>query len=182
MQQVLANLHDDHLNITRILDYLAAQVELMERGENPEWDLMYDVMHYMTNYPDMYHHPKEDMIFARLRARTSEFDGHVGQLLQEHGDIYALGKHFREAIQEVDGGIVMTCEEFAQIAKDYIKCQRDHLELEELVLFPLAQQYLDDADWQAVERAIRKQPDPLFGHMIQDEYKLIRSALDQLSS
>jgi len=181
MQQVLVNLHAEHVNIMRILDYLEEQVQLLEKGENPEWDLMYDVMHYMTNYPDLYHHPKEDMIFDRLRSRTAEFDGHVGQLLQEHGDIYSLGKHFRDAIQEVDGGIPITCEEFARIARDYIKCQKDHLELEELVLFPLAQQYLEDSDWAAVEKAIRKQPDPLFGHMIQEEYKLIRSALDSLT-
>ena len=177
MQNVLKALHTEHAHICRVLDFLDTQIGLLEKGENPEWDLMRDVMHYMTNFPDIYHHPKEDLVFKRLRARQAGAIPEIDDILHEHGELAEMGRKFRAAIQEVEGGSVMSVDEFCKMARSYVDVQRRHVELEERVLFPLAKKFLKPEDWSEVDEAIESQPDPMFGLMVKDEYKLIRSAL-----
>jgi hemerythrin-like domain-containing protein len=177
MQNVLKNLHTDHVHICRVLDFLETQIGILEMGGNPEWDLMGDVMHYMTNFPDLYHHPKEDLIFGRLRQRQAGTVADIDAIMAEHQQLASLGQRFRQAIQEVDMGSVMSTEDFSEMARAYVDVQRRHLELEERVLFPMARQFLLPDDWTEVDEAIESRPDPIFGNMIKDEYKLIHSAL-----
>ena len=177
MQNVLKTLHTEHAHICRVLDFLEAQVGVLEQGGIPEWDLMGDVMHYMTNFPDLYHHPKEDLIFQRLRERQSGAVADIDEILSEHHELAGLGSKFRAAIQEVECGSVMSVVEFSVMARAYCEVQRHHLELEERVLFPLARQFLLPDDWREIDQAIESRADPIFGHMVKDEYKLIRSAL-----
>lgn len=181
MQNVLKALHTEHANILRVLDFLESQVGLLEAGGNPQWDLMGDVMHYLTNFPDLYHHPKEDLIFQRLRIRQKEAgtETDVDSVMEEHKELAVMGQKFRAAIAEVDCGSVMTVEDFAVMARTYCEVQRKHIELEEQVLFPLAVNYLRQSDWSEVDAAVDAQPDPIFGAMIKDEYRMIRSALSQ---
>ncbi|MCW8846545.1 MAG: hemerythrin domain-containing protein [Gammaproteobacteria bacterium] len=177
MQNVLKTLHTEHAHICRVLDFLEAQLGVLEQGGIPEWDLMGDVMHYMTNFPDLYHHPKEDLIFKRLRERQSGAVADIDEILAEHHELAGMGSRFRAAIQEVECGSVMSVKDFSKMARAYIDVQRRHVELEERVLFPLARQFLVPDDWQEVDEAIESRSDPVFGSMVKDEYKLIRSAL-----
>ncbi len=177
MQNVLKTLHTEHAHICRVLDFLDTQIGLLEKGENPEWDLMKDVMHYMTNFPDIYHHPKEDLVFKRLRERQAGAIPEIDDILHEHGELAEMGQKFRAAINEVEGGSVMSVEDFSKMARGYVDVQRRHVELEERVLFPLAKKFLRQEDWTEVDKAIESRPDPMFGHMVKDEYKLIRSAI-----
>jgi hemerythrin-like domain-containing protein len=71
----------------------------------------------------------------------------------------------------------MSVEDFSKMARGYVSVQRKHVELEERVLFPLAKKFLRAEDWSEVDAAIESQPDPMFGLMVKDEYKLIRSAI-----
>lgn len=177
MHNVLKTLHTEHAHICRILDFLDAQIGLLEKGENPEWDLMKDVMHYMTNFPDIYHHPKEDLVFKRLRERQAGAIPDIDDILHEHGELAQMGQKFRAAIQEVECGSVMSVGDFSKMARSYVDVQRRHVELEERVLFPLAKKFLRPGDWTEVDEAIESRADPIFGNMVKDEYKLIRSAL-----
>lgn len=177
MQNVLKTLHTEHGHICRILDFLDTQIGLLEKGGNPEWDLMKDVMHYMTNFPDIYHHPKEDLVFKRLRERQAGAIPDIEDILLEHRELGEMGQKFRAAIAEVECGSVMSVADFSKMARNYVDVQRRHVELEERVLFPLAKKFLRPEDWTEVDEAIESQPDPMFGHMVKDEYKLIRSAL-----
>ena len=116
MHNVLKTLHTEHAHICRVLDFLDTQIDLLEKGGNPEWDLMRDVMHYMTNFPDIYHHPKEDLVFNRLRQRQSGAIPEIDDILHEHGELSKMGQKFRAAIQEVEGGSVMSTEDFSKMA------------------------------------------------------------------
>ena len=71
MNTTLATWHTDHANFARLLDLLEAQLDLFHRGETPHYELMLDIMFYMTHYPDVLHHPKEDMAFTRIRERET---------------------------------------------------------------------------------------------------------------
>src|SRR5678815_1568332 len=61
--------HAEHLNFVALLDVLEAELDRFSRGKAPDYELMLDIMFYMTHYPDVLHHPKEDVAFGRIAAR-----------------------------------------------------------------------------------------------------------------
>ena len=38
------------------------QLFIDEAGDDVDGHVLYEVMHYMTHYPDAFHHPREDMV------------------------------------------------------------------------------------------------------------------------
>ena len=48
---------------------LTAELDRFSRGQAPDYELMLDIMFYMTHYPDAVHHPKEDLAFAKIAER-----------------------------------------------------------------------------------------------------------------
>ena len=54
----------EHANYRRLLDLLRSETERFTAGGQPDYELMSDVVHYMTQYPDRFHHPREDVAFG----------------------------------------------------------------------------------------------------------------------
>ena len=66
--KVLAELREDHKNMALMINLLERESNRIYAGEEPDYELLQDVMHYMTVYPDAVHHPKEDRLYAELKA------------------------------------------------------------------------------------------------------------------
>jgi hemerythrin-like domain-containing protein len=69
MAQPLAVWHAEHVNFARLLDLLEAQVATFHRAERPNYDLMGNIVYYLRSFADRFHHPREDVAFARLVER-----------------------------------------------------------------------------------------------------------------
>ena len=69
MSDPIALWRAEHTNFATLLCLLECELERFHKGEPPDYDLMLDIMFYMTHYPDVSHHPKEDLAFARIRER-----------------------------------------------------------------------------------------------------------------
>ena len=72
MSEILRQLHTDHVNMAKLLDVLERQLDHIHDVESTDFVLMTDLMHYMTHYPSVIHHPREDLVFKRLKARNPE--------------------------------------------------------------------------------------------------------------
>ena len=69
---VLTELRQDHRNMGLMLNLLEQESNRLFDGDDTDFELLHDVMHYMTVYPDTVHHPKEDRIYAELKAGRSQ--------------------------------------------------------------------------------------------------------------
>ena len=69
MSDTIAALDRDHANVARLLELLESEILAIEVGKTPDYPLLQDIMRYMTQYPDRFHHPKEDLIFVQLLKR-----------------------------------------------------------------------------------------------------------------
>ncbi len=70
MGTVIDRLHADHANMSSLLDILDRELDVVERAGNANFEIMRDVMHYLTRYSDLVHHPMEDLVYARLAERS----------------------------------------------------------------------------------------------------------------
>ncbi len=77
MSDVMDKLHADHAHIARLMSLLEEQIQLIHAEENPDAPLMQDIMAYMTHYPDLIHHPLEDLIFEHVITHRTVCKGYA---------------------------------------------------------------------------------------------------------
>lgn len=171
MSGIMQQLKTDHGNIARLLGTLEKQMNVVHDEENADFDLMHDIMVYMTHYPDHTHHPMEDLMFAKLVARDSSAGDIVARLEREHEALAEKGGRFLEMLRHVVDGALVEREVLEDSGRDYIAFLRSHMEVEDSEAFPRAEQALSDQDWADVESGMEARSDPIFGPVIAEEFR-----------
>ena len=180
MASTLAKWHTEHVNFGRLLDCLEAQLDLFHEGEGtPHYELMLDVMFYMTHYPDVIHHPKEDLAFELIRARDPQVAAIVDALDQQHEDLRRMGAELVVHLSDIFNGAIASREAVETLARDYVATFREHIGFEERKMLPMAARLLDDKDWAEIDAAVRHIDDPLFGHNPEPRYRTIERHLER---
>jgi len=172
-------LRTDHTNFKRLLTLLESEIARFRRGEKPDYELMHDALHFITQYPDRVHHPAEDAIFARLEKVDASAQPAVTAMIAEHERLVASGTELLKLLEEVLGDAMMSRETVAATAEKYFGTMRAHIDREESTLFPLAEKRLTAADWKAIEAERRAEADPLFGAHADQRYRAILERLRQ---
>ena len=166
--------HAEHLNFVTLLDLLEVELDRFGRGKAPDYELMLDVMFYMTHYPDALHHPKEDLAFARVAARRSGVRLLVDRLGEEHALLKREGDALVVALDDIVNGAITLRHHVEAPARAYIATFRQHIDTEEAHILPLAAGLLDRDDWAAIDGALQKLDDPLFGKPRDERYAALR--------
>ncbi len=180
MSHVIAALDRDHANVARLLELLESEILAIEVGKTPDYPLLQDIMRYMTQYPDRFHHPKEDLIFVQLLKRDPGARADVDDLLEEHITLGLAGQDFDRLLRTSSVDSVDLREQLGTLGFAYIRALREHMLKEERKLFPLAKVVLTKEDWKLIDDEVDAIEDPLFGPMISDEYqRLYRLITDQ---
>ncbi len=170
MPSVIDQLQEEHINVTRLLNLLEREINAI-RGGKANYEIMQDVMHYMTHYPDLFHHPKEDLVFQHLMQRDRNIRDVLEQLLSEHQDLIDSGRTFLEALSQIDGDIKGLEADIEESGRHYVEDLRRHMAIEEGKIFPLVRLMLTERDWAAIDEEMGQFEDPLFGRAIGDEYR-----------
>ena len=174
MPDQIAVWHRDHVNFLKLLGLLEAQIDLFHEAGRPNYELMLDVMYYMIHYPDQFHHPKEDAAFERVMKKDKGMKAAVKELMTQHRVIAESGKQLFEHLEAVVAGAMMTRESVESPGRTYVSYMRNHMNLEETGLFPVAARILQREDWVAINAAIKSRKDPLFGGTVQKRYEALR--------
>ena len=171
MSEIMQQLKRDHSNIARLLGTLEKQMNVIHDEGNADFDLMHDIMVYMSHYPDHTHHPMEDLMFERLVAHDSDAGDIVARLEREHGALAQKGTRFLEMLRHVVDGAMVEREVLEETGRDYIAFLRSHMEVEDTDAFPRAERALTDADWEAVSSGMEARTDPIFGPVVDNEFR-----------
>jgi len=172
----LARWHADHRNFARLLDLVEQQVDAFHAGKRPDYELMRLIVYYLRHYPDRFHHPREDVAFARLVKRDPQLQLHIARRMQEHVVIATFGEELLNCLDEVMAGAVIERSRLEAAAATYLVYYRHHLAAEEQHVIPRAVELLTPADWAAVA-AIPTEPDPLFGSDFDARYSELREQI-----
>lgn len=182
MNATIKQWHDEHANFSRLLNALDRQVARFLDGDDPSYELMRDIVEYMRDYSDAYHHPREDLAFARLLAHQPGLQLPVNRLLQEHRVIAAAGEDLLLRLREILVGAVIPRDVVAASASTYLVYYRHHIATEEREILPRAAQWLTPADWAAVVAALPGGTDPLFGDEPQARFAELRREIASVAA
>ena len=153
MHSVIAAWHEEHAHFKRLLASLQAEVEVFHSGERPNYELMLEIIVYLRDFADRYHHPREDAAFARLARRCPDLALPLARLAQEHRVIAHAGETLRGQLQAVVDGAFVARAEIEVAAATYLVYYGNHIAKEEEDIRPRAAEALSTADWQAVSEA-----------------------------
>ncbi len=154
MHSFIGDLRREHGEIITLMKILSAEVHRIAGDEVPNYRVMHDILFYMTRYPDLFHHPKEELLFDRLLERTDEPRELIAQLRDEHVEIAAKGTRLLELLRSVLSEQVVSQREIYAALNDYVRGQRFHISNEETDVFRLAEDHLTEADWEELNLRI----------------------------
>src|SRR5215472_10604385 len=81
---IIERLCQEHRNVEMLLSVLERELEIFDRGCRPDYEVIRAIVSYFELYPEVYHHPQEDLVFAKLKIRDSAAAAKVGNLALEH--------------------------------------------------------------------------------------------------
>jgi hemerythrin-like domain-containing protein len=169
--------HAEHVYFGHLLDLLRRQLDLLHRGERPNFQLILDVVSYLRDYGDECHHPREDKAFERLLARCPDLEQALGRLHQEHRVIAAAGERLRDLIEAALQDSPVRRAELETALATYLVYYGNHIAKEEEDVLTRAAQSLTQEDWDAVKAALPAKRDPLFGSHPEARYRELRRQL-----
>ena len=177
MPPTLALWHADHVNFAILLGLIEEQLAVFNDGGSPQYDMMLDIMYYMTHYSDVIHHPKEDLVFAMIKERERGVAQRVDELTNQHAQLKRFGEELVRDLDDIVNGSIVSRAHVETAAHAYLNTFRRHLDIEESEILPLAARLLADKDWAAVEDAIHHFEDPLFGSRTDERYAALRQQI-----
>lgn len=179
MNPHIAKWKAEHVNFVRLLDLIDTQIALFHDGERPDYELMLDVMHYMTHYPDLYHHPREDLAFEAVFAREPAHRAIADELAAQHARIADAGTRLVRALGAIIDGVILPRATVEADAAEYSRFMRKHMQYEEAAIFPTADRVLDTKDWLMIDSKIHFITDPVFGDSVANRYMSLHRQIAQ---
>ena len=166
--------HGEHMRFSALLDFLERQMRAFHAGDDPNYELMRDVVQYLHDYGDAFHHPREDVAFKRMVRHDPAFQTKVNQLLQEHRAINVAGEALLSLFDEILEDATIARAKVEAAAALYFVYYRNHLAMEEREVLPYAAKMLTPEDWADVAAAVSFMPDPMFGNDVAAQYRELR--------
>ncbi len=130
----------EHQNILKVIGAIQKECELINTGAYTDKDFFNRSVDFIRNYADRFHHAKEeDILFSELSADGINIPaGPVQQMLREHD----MGREYIDGL--VEGMEVDDKEKITYNALGYCQLLKQHIFKEDNILYPMAEQALDE--------------------------------------
>jgi hemerythrin-like domain-containing protein len=175
--QVLEELQSDHRNMAVLIDMLDAEADRLKALEDPDYELLRDIMTYMTGYPDVVHHRKEDWVYAQMVVVRPAMQTDLRRIERDHAELAKLGTKLVNDIEAIESGTVMRRFDVVEDARQYVNRQRDHMLWEGEKLFPLIDSLKEELDLSEAAPGIGTTPDPVFGAKVESGFRDLFDAI-----
>jgi hemerythrin-like domain-containing protein len=165
-------LRAEHRHMGSVMQLFTDQLKAIEGGELVDTHVVYEIMEYMVTWPDRFHHPREDLIYARVAEADARAADDVDTLQRDHDHTAKRGREVLRDIErwrlgEVSGEIVI------KSGRNYVDHIHEHMNLEEKLVFPRIEATLNHQDWRELteDDELRAVSVSVFGPRVQREFR-----------
>ncbi len=177
MARMIELLRDEHRDIEQLLGVLEDELKVFDRRERPDYEVIQAIISYFQDYPDCCHHPKEDMIFDKLKARDPPTAKRVGDVEAEHRQETARLDRVAKVVRNVLLDREIERQTFSDVMRDFINHQRVHMTMEERTLFPAAENALRSEDWREIDLKWNDKTETLFNVAMEEKLQSLRDRI-----
>jgi hemerythrin-like domain-containing protein len=141
---------EEHEVILRIIAVLNAAAEKLAAGQEVSPDVFRQAVDFIRTFADQCHHGKEqDLLFPALEQRGVPRDGGpIGVMLYEHDLGRAFVKQMANGTEAWAAGDTEAKSEVIEGARGYAQLLAQHIHKENMVLYPMGNRVLSEADQQ----------------------------------
>jgi len=179
VEQLMNGLRGDHRNMALLLDLLDAEIDRLAASEEPDYDLVRDIMLYVTEYPDVVHHPKEDIVYRHLKSLRPEILTDLERVEKDHQYLEESGLKLKSDMEAISIGEKLDRDELIERFHHYMEQLREHMYWEETELFSLADELQVYGDWSEVVLKNNEISDPLFGSRVERKYRRLLAKIQE---
>ncbi len=177
MSETLRILREEHGHLAKLLDIVDDQLAAFERGDSVDYEVFDLILDYCRAFPDRFHHPKEDLILERMRAKEPALAASFETIEGEHRMLAQETERFAEAVGLIEQEAQMSREQFLDLGRAFSGAYRRHMAFEDEAFFPAAERALSDRDWSEIDAHLHRPDDPLFEEEADSQYQRLRDIL-----
>jgi hemerythrin-like domain-containing protein len=177
---IIERLSQEHRNVEVLLSVLERELEIFDSSGRPDYEVIRAIISYFEVYTEVYHHPQEDLILAKLEIRDPAAARKVGSLAVEHQKGSERLHRVAHAIDNVLAEGEILRESVDHIIRDFIEHERRHIMMEDRDFFPAALKALEHQDWTEIASALTSHKDPLFNDAAEETFDVVRTRILQL--
>ena len=175
---LMDELRRDHRNMAIVLDLLDQIVADMEGGKDPDCELFEEIMRYMTVYPDAVHHPKEDVMYEKLRTKRPDLADDLDHVPDDHRELARLGSLLRSEVEAINAGsAVVRRDRLIDDTAAYSRFLRKHMAWEEEDLFSRIDLMLNAEPYTVDISSIENARDPVFELEVEAGFRRLLASL-----
>lgn len=161
MIEILVGLQNEHRNLARIADLLSTRAASVSPPNTADLMLLTDTVCYLTHFPDVFHHPREDALAVWLEGRGVLSNELLNTLASQHLELTVQG---RDLLRDLESLLRVETETWAGLSPRlhaYADALRLNMATEEERLLPVAFAEASDAPHSIIaELALRGEADP----------------------
>jgi hemerythrin-like domain-containing protein len=84
-----------------LLRAMEEELRVIDRGERPDYEVIGAIIEFFKKYPGACHHPKEDIIYEKFKARGPDRVASIADLEAEHREGAVRLRRVAQAIENV---------------------------------------------------------------------------------
>ena len=142
MKNVTQVLSEEHQIILKVIDAVLHECRAIENGKPFDSKYFIEVIDFIKNYADKFHHAKEeDILFkAMLESIENLHCNPIPTMLHEH----EAGRDYVKGMEE--GLSISNANQVVENAIGYCSLLQNHIYKEDNVLYPMAEEALSDEE------------------------------------
>ncbi len=172
--RALEVLRREHRQMGKLLDLLERQINLVVQDCEPDYELLLGIAGYFRSFPDLYHHPKEDLIVRRLTMRNPMRAKPLLDLEAEHEEGSRKLARFSRALVDFIVEPALGRDRFIDMSQSFLTNERGHIAWERQNFFDAVEANLAAEDWAEIDALCRR----LDGSGVEREARSRRAGLD----
>jgi hemerythrin-like domain-containing protein len=158
VNRLVKQLVKDHQQIEALLDELEREIANYESdsGRDPDLPLILAGLEYVRSFPQIYHHPLEDLLMAQIQTKNIGDDLRqcITNLLSQHIVLEQQTELLEQDFFSMANGMRLNKSSLFSRFRNYCMLQREHLQVENEVLLPAIEHWLKRKDYSLVREKI----------------------------
>lgn len=165
-------LKHEHQVILLVLDAAEREALRIQTTGQVRRDRAQDMIEFFRNFADRCHHAKEEkLLFVKMEERGMPVQGGpIGVMLQEHAEGRRLVRATAEALPQAQEGQARALEAVSDGLSAFVRLLRAHINKEDNILYPMADQILTALDQLELAAAFDKVEAEEMGEGVHEKY------------
>jgi hemerythrin-like domain-containing protein len=149
-ESYVGELRADHARFSRVLSMLGRDARRLEDEPKTVLPLLREAVDYIVNFQNKHHHPREEVMFARITEKSASLATPAARLTKEHMALGRAGKSMLTLLKDASGAEKgnKSRQQLAHKLEKFARDMRAHINQEEQLLYSQVWTELDEQDWE----------------------------------